>query len=834
MNDLRYAIRQAVKRPGFSIVVVLMLALGIGSTTAMFSIFQTILLEPLPVPEPERLVNLRSPGPKWGMQSTGLPGGSEAVFSYPMFRDLESRQDNFTGLAAHSLFEANIAFESQTLSGAGVLVSGDYFSVLGALPALGRLIGPQDEPVVGESPVAVLSHAYWRRQFGGDPGVLGRTLSVNGESLTVIGVAPDGFSGTTLGLRPEVFVPLTMRWRMEPTRVRDDTNRRSYWLYLFARLRDGVSAERAAAELSAQHGGILEEVEVPLNADMPEETLEQFRNRQILIDPGARGQSFIRSGVGQSSLALLLGVTALVLLIACVNIANLLLARGAAREGEIALRASIGASRAQLTRQLLTETTVLAVIGGIASLPVAVATLRGAVGLVPAETARMFAIQINGTAVSFAIAATFVTLFLFGLLPALRASRTDPGLVIKDQSSATSGGRRAQRIRGTLATAQIALSTVLLVLAGLFTQSLANVARVELGMAVDSVATFAVAPRRSGYGREATLNFFDQLEEELAAQPGILDVGSSSVPVLTNTSMTRSLSVEGFESGPGIDSVAALNEVSPGFFSTLAIPLLAGRDFTDADRLDSPRVAIVNESFVRKFNLGSDPLGKRLAVGNTAAEFDTEIIGIVADAKYDNVKEELPPQYFLPHRQVENISSLAFYVRSGLGADTVLQAIPGIVDSLDPNLPVSGLSRLERQVRDNVYLDRMIAILSSAFAGLATLLAAIGLYGVLAYSIARRTRELGLRLALGATPGQLRKLVLSQVGRMAVVGGIAGLAAAVTLGQLAESMLFGVAGYDPVILVAAVVVLGAVVLGAGLLPAMRASRTAPMEALRHE
>jgi ABC-type antimicrobial peptide transport system permease subunit len=298
--------------------------------------------------------------------------------------------------------------------------------------------------------------------------------------------------------------------------------------------------------------------------------------------------------------------------------------------------------------------------------------------------------------------------------------------------------------------------------------------------------------------------------------------------------MTRSVAVEGFESGPGIDSVAALNEVSPRFFTTLSIPLLAGRDFTDTDRLDAPRVAIVNESFVRKFDLGNDALGKRLALGSENVELDTEIIGIAADAKYDNVKEVAPAQYFLPHRQVEDISSLAFYVRSGLGADTVLRAIPGIVDSLDPNLPVSGLGRLERQVRDNVYLDRMIAILSAAFAALATLLAAIGLYGVLAYSIARRTRELGLRLALGATPGQLRKLVLSQVGQMAVVGGIVGLAAAVTLGRVAESMLFGVTGYDPVILVAAVVVLGAVVLGTGLLPATRASRTAPMEALRHE
>jgi predicted permease len=436
--------------------------------------------------------------------------------------------------------------------------------------------------------------------------------------------------------------------------------------------------------------------------------------------------------------------------------------------------------------------------------------------------------------VSFAIATTVSTLFVFGLWPALRASRTSPGRVVKAQVLGASGARGAPRVGGTLATAQIALSTVLLVLAGLFTQSLMNVASVELGMEVDSVATFGISPRLSGYDPQETSAFFERLEQALAAQPGMLDVSSASLPVLSNSSATRSLAVEGFESGPGPDSVAALNEVSRGFFETLSIPLLAGRAFDETDRLGAPRVAIVNESFVRKFNLGSAPLGKRFAVGNTATDLDIEIVGVVADAKYNRVKGQSPPQFFTPRLQNENVGTLSFYLRSRLGPEASLGAAREIVARLDPSIPVIQPRTLRTTVGDNVYLDRVIATLSAAFAAVATLLAATGLYGVLAYDITRRTRELGLRLALGATPHGLRKLVFRRVGRMSLIGGIAGLAAAIGMGRLSESLLFGVAGYDPVVILAAVVVLGTVVLGASLLPARRATRIAPMEALRYE
>jgi predicted permease len=834
MNDLHNALRQVFKRPGLSAIVVILLALGIGSTTAMFSIFHAILLAPLPVPEADRLVNLRSPGPKWGMMNTDMAGDGEDVFSYPMFRDLEAQQDVFAGLAAHKGFDANLASGRSTMNGTGVLVSGEYFTALGAPPTLGRLILPADEPRLGESSVVVLSHAYWQDQFGGDPGVLGRALTVNGQPLTVIGVAPQRFSGTTIGARPDVFVPLSLRWRMQPTAVRDEADRRSYWLYLFARLRNDVSVERAAAGISALHSAILNEIEAPLNTDMPEDVLEQFRRRQISLLPGALGQSWIRSGPAWPALTLLLGVTALVLLIACANIANLLLARGAARDRELAVRVSVGATRGQLVRQLLTETAVLAVVGGLFSLPVAILTLQAIIAAMPAQQADMFALEIDSTAVIFAMATTFTTTLLFGLLPALRGSRADPGHVVNAQSTRASSDRGMLRFRGTLATTQIAVSTVLLVLAGLFAQSLRNVARVELGMEIESVATFSVSPRLNGYGPREAMIFFDRLEEELAAQPGMLDVASASLPVLSGNSMTRSLAVEHFESGPGIDSVAALNEVSPGFFSTLSIPLRAGRDFTRSDAGDTPRVAIVNESFAHKFGLGENALGTRLAIGAAATELDIEVVGVVADAKYNEVKDAIPAQFFLPRLQDDATGSLTFYVRSSLDPNTVFRAVPGIVAGIDPNLPVTGLQTLRTTVAQNVYLDRVITVLSSAFAALATLLAAIGLYGVLAYNITRRTRELGLRLALGATPAGVRLLVLKQIGRLAAIGSIAGTAAAVGLGRLTESLLFGVRGYDPVVVVVAVLILGIVVLGAGSLPARRASRIAPMEALRYE
>jgi predicted permease len=834
-KNIRLAFRSLRQRPGLSLVIIAMLALGIGATTALFSLLHQILVQPLPVPEPQRLVNFSAPGPKWGSTSCGLAGDCDSVFSYPMFRDLEARQTGFTGIAAHYSFQANLGYRQQTLAGRGMLVSGSYFNVLKLQPALGRLIGPQDEPRLDESAVVVLSYEYWQNSFGGDPNIVKETLTVNGQPLNIIGVAPAGFSGTTIGARPQVFVPLTLSWRLRPTTSRNYADRRAYWLYVFARLNPNVTAQQASAAINGLYGGILKEVDASLNRGMPDDVMQQFLQQQIALKPGARGQSTIRETTAQP-LTLLFGLTALVLLIVCVNIANLLLARGASRAGEMAIRASLGARRRQLVSQLLTESTVLTVIGGIAGLLVATYTLDIIIAILPAESTRDLAIQLSPAAIGFAAAASLLTMLLFGIFPAVHATRTDLAVAIKGQAAQATGGRRIVRFRIALATAQIAFSMVLLVLAGLFTQSLMNLARVNLGMQVDSLVSFSVSPRANGYSLERTTALFDRIEEELAVQPGVTGLTSASVPLIANYGAGNSVTVEGFEGGPGVDTTVQRNEVSPSFFNTLSIPLLAGRNFTDADRLSAPKVAIVNQSFVRKFNLGGDAVGKRFSgfPYDNIRKVELEIVGVVADAAYSRVKGDIPPQYFQPRRQSENPDSLFFYARTDIVPNAMMRAIPGVVSRIDRNLPVNGLITMRRQVQDNIYLDRLVAMLSSVFAGLATLLAAIGLYGILAYNVALRKRELGLRLALGAEPARLRAMVLRQVGLMAFIGGVIGLAAAVALGRTTEALLFGLSGHDPWVLARSVAVLSGVMFVACYLPARRASNIAPMEALRYE
>ena len=829
MNSLESTVRQLKHRPGLSVITIAILALGIGATTAIFSLFHQVLLEPLPVPEPNRLVRLSASGPLSGYGTISVAGDGEHIFSYPMFRDLEERQSVFAGLAGYRDFEASVTAEDRTVAGGGMMVSGSYFDVLGVRAARGRLIGPQDEPQVGESAVVVLSHDYWQSRFGGDPNVIGQNLTVNGERLAVIGVAPENFRGTISGYEPRVFVPITMSWLMQPGKPRDDANRLSHWVYLLARVAPGVSIEQATAGINTLYGGILNDVEVPLNSSMPAEELEQFRNKQITLEYGGAAAGLLRSAAAQP-LAMLLVITALVLTIVCVNIANLLLARGVSRRDEMAIRLTIGATRWRLVRQSLLEVGVTAVIGAIASLPVAVITVRMIAALLPERLASGFALELSPTAMLFAWGLSLFTLLLFGAAPAVQAARTDPGLAVKGASSQMVGGRGVLGVRNTLATAQIAFSTVLLVLAGLFAQSLMNIARVDLGLKLESVVTF----RAIEQSRESTGATFDRIEERLGTEPGVDAVGSSTEPLLASTGWTNPASdFFGFENYPDRDSRIGINAVSSGFFSTLSIPVLLGRDFRAADTLDSPRVAVVNESFVRLFGLGDAVLGTRFDMGDTGRRDNIEIVGVVADTKYGGVTDEMPPTVFLPRVQENALDGGTFYVR-GFDSDALMQMIPRVVSDLDPTVPVTDLRTMEEQAQNDVYRERLVATLSASFAGLATLLAAIGLYSVLAYNVAQRRRELGLRQALGAKPANLRALVLKQVGLMAVMGMGIGVVAAVGLGRMAQALLFGLSGNDPIVLIAAVAVLSVVVLAASYVPAQRASTVAPMEALRYQ
>jgi predicted permease len=777
-------------------------------------------------------VNLASPGPKPG--GGGGPdlaiGDFAAQFSYPMFRDLEREQTVFTGLAGYVDFLANLTFDERPVSGRGVLVSGSYFSTLNLQPTLGRLIGPQDEPRVGEAAVAVLSYAYWQSQLGGDPDVIGETLTVNGQALEIIGVAPAAFTGQTLGVRPQVFVPLTLTiGRPQP----NHESRQNYWLYLFGRLAPGVTLERATAELNVLHSRILNELEAPmlLQSQLPDGTLERFLARQVELSPGARGKSPQADRMARP-LELLLGVTVLVLMIVCVNIANLLLARGAARTGEMAIRASLGASRARLARQLLAESVVLIAIGGLSSLLVAALVVRLVTTFSPPGLAGALAPGLDSAALAFAAGASLATVLVFGLVPAWRVSGTDAAEAMKAHAARSSGGRGAVRFRAALTTAQIAFSMVLLVLAGLFTRSLMNVAREDLGMNIDSVVQFSISPRLNAYDADRLATLYDRVEEELAAQPGVLAVGSAWLPVLGSFSVGGPMSVEGVETGLATRNTWQM--VGSGYFDALGIPLLAGRAFTDRDDAGSPPVAIVNETFARNFNL-ENPIGRRIGSGQQATSFPLEIVGIVADTKHTGVKGEIPAIVYGPRRQnAGGIESMFYYVRTGADPEALVATIPRVVAEIDPNAPVTNLKTMITTVQEGVYIDRLLSMLSAGFAALATLLAGIGLYGVLAYNVALRTRELGLRLALGAEPRRLRALVLKQVGVMGLIGAGVGLVAALALGRVAEAVLFGLSGRDPLVLAGAAAVLAAVVLAGSWLPARRAARIAPTEALRYE
>ena len=832
MRNLRFAFRTLFKTPFVTAIAILSLALGIGANAAIFSLFDQLLLQPLPVRAPEELVNLSAPGPKPGSTSCGQAGPCEDVFSYAMYRDLERQQSALTGIAAHYSFGANLAYRAQTISGEGMMVSGTYFNLLGLTPALGRLLVPADDETIGGQYVTVLSHSYWENNLGSDPDVLNQTIIINGHPMTIVGVAPRGFDGTVLGARPHVFVPLSMRGQMTPG-FTDFENRRTYWIYVFGRLKDGSSVDQAQRAINATYRPIITEIEAPLQEGMSDQTLAQFRARELTLAAGQRGQSQIHTEA-RTPLLLLFAITGTVLLIACANIANLLLARAATRSTEMAVRLSLGASRRRVIGQLLLESVLLAAMGGIASLLVAKWTLAGIGSLMPPDAGETLKLTLDGSVVAFAAAVAIGTGILFGLFPAIHSTRPDLIATLRSTSGQPSGARAAARFRTSLVTVQIALSMALLISAGLFLKSLTNVSRVDLGIRTEGVIVFGIRPELSGYDSAQSRQLFERLEQELAAVPGVTGVTASLVPLLAGSNWGSSVSVEGFERGPDTDANSRFNEIGPGYFRTLGVPLIAGREFTDADVVGSGRVAVVNEAFAKKFGLGREAVGKWMARGGINDSLNVQIVGLVQNAKYSEVKDEVPPLFYFPYRQDARVGSLNFYVRTSLPTDQLLRQVRPVVARIDPNLPVQDLKTLPQQVRENIFLDRMISTLSAAFAVLATLLAAVGLYGVLAYTVAQRTREIGLRMALGADGGRVRSMVVRQVGIMVIIGGIIGIAAAVGLGRAAGSLLYELQGYDPFVIGTSVLLLSLVALGAGYVPALRASRVDPMQALRYE
>ena len=832
---IRFAVRSLLKTPVVTSIAVLSVALGIGANVAIFSVFNQILLRPLPVREPDRLVNLVAPGPRSGSVSCGSGGTCDSIFSYPMFRDLERVQTSFVGIAAHRDFGAAVAYAGTSEGGDAALVSGSYFFVLGLTPHLGRLIGPEDDRQPGSGHVVVLSYDYWQRRFGARSDVIDQPVRVNGQTMTIVGVAPQGFHGTTFGERPRIYVPLTMREHVVP-RWKGLDDRRAYWAYLFARLKPGIPVEQARTIFNGQYRAIHTSVDVPLQQGMNPSMIERFRNMEMQLEPGALGQSRAPDEAG-GPLTLLFGVTALVLLICCANVANLLLGRAAARGTEMAVRLSIGAGRRHIVSQLFAESMLLALAGGLAGLVVGRWTLGAMQAILPSDTESL-TWHIDSEMVLFAGMLSLATGVLFGLFPAIHSTRPNLVTALKANAGQPSGARAAARFRLTLATAQIALSMALLISAGLFAKSLLNVTRVDLGLNANQLVVFGVSPAMNGYAVERVRQTLDGIQDELRSYPGVVGVTTSRTRLISGSASVSDFRLEGVAYGPEDDDSAYYNYVGTDYLRTLGINLLTGREFLRSDTEGTPKVAIVNEAFLQKNKLGRDVLGRRLQRMGRSSGFDIEIVGIAANSAYDDVKPDprFPalPIVLMPYRQDPDLAGANVYARTSGSEQDLLAALPRIVRSIDPALPVAEPRTMTAQVLENVAIDRFVTMMSTAFALLATLLAALGLYGVLAYTVSQRTREFGLRMALGAEGRTVRRLVLRQVGSMTAVGSVIGVAIAVGLSRVAESLLFQMSARDPFVFAAATLALAAVALCAGLIPAQRAARVDPMTALRYE
>ena len=850
--DIGYALRTLSRQKTFTAVAALTLALGIGVNVAIFSLAEQILLRPLPVPEPGQLVNLTDPEtapktavrmdprlfPTFGGSTDG--GGNDTRFSYPMFRDLERAQQPFVGLAAYNFDEAKISVHEVTRPATLVYVSGSYFTVLGVTPALGRLLGPDDDRVDGQAESVLLSYAFWESEFGGDPGVLGRTLTVNEMPLTIVGVAPRDFHGTAVNARPSVFVPITISSGVTDAfasalATPNHTRRDHYWVRLFGRLKPTVTREEASVAMNTLYRAILSEVEAPLLSGADDRQRETFRSRPLELVPGARGQT--ASGLldpARLSLELLLAVSGGVLLLCCANVAGLVLLRATARSGELAVRASLGATRGRLASLQLAESLVLALPAAILSLPVAWVAVRGA-GKVPGIAAAAPDVSLSGIAAFVGIGIAVLSALAVGLIPIRGATRTEPAKALQAYGARQTFSKGVARFRAGLATAQVAVSMALLAMTGVFAQSLANIARVDLGADIDSVVMFELG-RRDGIslpGLGLSLGTASRLEEALAAIPGVSSTASSLSPLLSLKRGNYNVAVQGVEAEP---LQASGDLVGPHFFGMFGTELLAGREFNATDSAPSAgsRV-IVNRRLAERFGLAPDAMiGRRIDAGarriDTGTAVTYEIVGVIGDLRLSGkVTDDIQPQVFFPTPIRDT-----FYVRGALPPEGLLDAVRETVARVEPTLPMFNLQTMGQQFRANIATERFVAGTSTAFAVLATVLAALGLYGVLAYSVTQRSREIGLRIALGAPTGRIGKMVLRQVAGMAVIGVVVGATAAAVLGRAAQNLLFGVKAGDPLMLAAAATVLAAVTLGAAYLPARRASRVDPMSVLRYE
>jgi predicted permease len=830
-QDMRYGLRVLGKNPGFAAIAILTLALGIGANTGIFSVLRQILLQRLPVPHPEELVLLYGPGEHSGHTSSDEGDGSES-FSYPMYTDLRDQNKVFAGLAAKDDFPVSVAFRGQTERANAELVSGNYFQALEVQPAAGRLLLPSDTTVIGSNPVVVLGYGYWQKRFGENRDVLNQSVLINDRLMTIVGIVQHGFDGIQLGMVADLYIPVTMKQVITPA-WNGLNDHKDYWLKLIGRLKPGFSSTQAVAALAPTYHALLEN-ELAFNTGLNEQKKREFVSRQIVLRSGARGRPILENDTRQQLLTLM-GMVGLVLLITCGNVAGLLIARGAARKKEIGVRLSLGASRWRLIRQLIVESCLLSIAGGALGLLFANWMSNA---LVHFASENDIADGLRGTVnlpvLLFTAGLAVLCGLIFGIAPALGATRVHLSETLKEQTGALSGTRSQSRLRQVLVVSQVTLTLVLVVSACGFMRSLYNLKHVDLGLRPEHVLQFSVAPQLNGYDQTRSLGLYRRLEDRIAALPGVQSLSGVEEPLISDSERGSDVTVEGEPPELAGTRHVQWNPIGPGHFTNLRIALLQGREFTRQDSSASPKVAIINEVMANEFFPNGQALGKRMAFGGASAPLDMEIVGIVRNSHHSDLRE-LPKSFvYVPYTQMKSVRSLTYYVRTSQDPTLLASAVRSAVSDLDSSLPVYDVRSFEEQINRRLSPSKLVAFLALTFGALAGLLAAMGIYGLLAYSVTQRTREMGVRMALGAEPNRVGWMVLEDVARLTGLGILAGLPLAYASSKLIDSMLYGVQAFGAASAATALLVLLVVSAIAAYVPAYRATRIDPMTALRYE
>jgi putative ABC transport system permease protein len=825
-KDFRYSLRQLGNSPAFTLIAILTLALGIGANTAIFQLIDAIRLRSIPVKKPEELATVRIADRHWG---SGQFSSQYSQLTFPMWEQIRDRQQGFADIAVWSNQLFNLATGGEVHYAKALRVSGEFFHVLGVEPLLGRLLGPADDQSGCAIGGANISFAFWQRNFAGDPAIVGKRLTLDGNSFEIVGVTPAGFNGISVGDTFDVAVPVCIEPIVSPRNNRL-TLRHAWWLASIGRLKPGWTVERANAQIGAITPAILQETIPPV---YDSEKVKKYLEYKLGVFSASTGFSSLRQD-SETPLFLLLGISGLVLVIACANLANLMLARAGAREQQITIRLALGATRGKMIRELLSESVLLAGAGSICGLFLAYAISRMLVAFISTGDSKIFLdLAMDWRVLGFATALAMLTTILFGLAPAFRATRVEPAALLQSGSRGMTGGRKRLGLRRILVVSQVGLSVVLLMGALLFARSLRNLTTLNMGFQQNGILVTSVDFRRVHLPEAGFVEYRRQLVKAAKAIPGVESAANAIMVPFGGETWNNAVLLEASEQDAG---VAWENYLGPGYFQTLGTPLLAGRDFDDRDTANSPKVAIVNQAFVRKILKGADPVGKRFRIHEPPGKPRPlyEIVGVTGDTKFQDMHEEYLPFMYFPATQEEGPRpDDQIIIRSSLPLGSLMASIKQAMNAVNPGIDLD-FKVFKTQVHNSLVQDELMATLSGFFGFLAALLAAIGLYGVISYMVLQRTKEIGIRMAIGARGRDVVVMILKEAGILTVAGLVIGTTLALASAQVVKSLLYGLKPRDPLTMVLAVVTLAAVAAIASFLPAYRASRLDPLKALHYE